>query len=329
VMNGEIGVESSPGAGSVFWFTAHLGKQQNKARQVHGKLLTRGSLEGRRVIIVDDNATNRTVLSTMLRFWGVDHDQAEGGKEALRMMRAAADENRLYDAAIIDMQMPEMDGETLGRVVLDFAEFPPPRLVMMTSVGQRGDAARLQDLGFSAYLTKPVKMSDLHDCLVTVMDRVDDPAEDAETGRKPAPILTRYTIQEQRSRRHRVLVAEDNIVNQKVARNMLQGLGFCVDVAADGKEVLSALRNTPYDLVLMDCRMPELDGYETSQAIRSGTSGVLDPNIPIIALTAHAMHGAREKCLASGMNDYLSKPVDHRRLAEVLEVWLPKKKAPV
>jgi two-component system, sensor histidine kinase and response regulator len=194
---------------------------------------------------------------------------------------------------------------------------------MMTSVGRRGDAMRLQEIGFTAYLMKPVKMADLHDCLVSIFGRgePDGPGPDSHEPRKP--ILTRYAIQEERANRLRVLVAEDNIVNQKVARNMLEALGFRVEVAANGNEVLAALAAAPFDLVLMDCRMPERDGYETSRAIRSGTAGVLDPGIPIIALTAHALQGAREQCLAAGMNDYISKPIERQSLIEAIEKWFP------
>ena len=190
-------------------------------------------------------------------------------------------------------------------------------MVMMTSMGQRGDNKRLEEIGFDAYLTKPVKQSQLYDCLATVTDMHRESEKD-----RPVAIVTRHTLAEDLKRRVRILLAEDNIINQKVALNMLKKFGYHADVVANGKEAVSALKMIPYDIVLMDCQMPEMDGYEATGEIRNPESKVLNLKVPVIAMTANAMKGDREKCLEAGMDDYLTKPINPQELSDMLDRWI-------
>jgi CheY-like chemotaxis protein/HPt (histidine-containing phosphotransfer) domain-containing protein len=212
------------------------------------------------------------------------------------------------------MMMPGMDGETLGRAILADETLKATRPLMMTSLGRRGDAQRFKEIGFAAYLVKPVRRSDLFDCLVAVL--TGKPAEEAR------PLATRHGVQEVCHRNARILLVEDNVTNQEVACGILQRSGWHADVSCNGRQALQALETRPYDLVLMDVQMPEMDGYEATRQIRDPQSAVLNHDIPIIALTAHAMAGDAEKCLAGGMSDYLTKPFKPQILAEVVEKWL-------
>ena len=214
--------------------------------------------------------------------------------------------------------MPVMDGATLGRKIKADPDLNPTRLVMLTSVGMRGDASRLKAIGFSAYLNKPVKKSHLYDCLVTVLGIPSTPSKECSI-----PIITRYGLEEAKKRRVRILVAEDNVVNQKVALRILQKLGYLADAVADGREAVMALEMVPYNLVLMDVQMSQMDGFEATGVIRDPGSRVRNHDIPVIAMTAHAMKGDREKCLKAGMDDYISKPVTALALNEILEKYLP------
>ena len=208
-------------------------------------------------------------------------------------------------------------GATLGRKIKADPDLNPTRLIMLTSAGRRGDASRLKEIGFAAYLNKPVKKSHLYDCLVTVLGIPSVPSQE-----RSIPILTRYGLEEAKKKRIRILVAEDNVVNQKVALRILQKLGYRADAVADGREAVMALETVPYDLVLMDVQMPQMDGFEATGIIRDPASRVRNHTIPIVAMTAHAMKGDREKCLEAGMDDYVSKPVTALALNEVLEKYL-------
>ncbi len=311
LMGGRIGLESEEGKGSTFWFTARFEKQPEGA---HPEPLSPKEIRGKRVLVVDDNATNRLVVKQQLLSWGCRHDEAPGGKTALEKLRAAQAEDDPFDIAVLDMQMPEMDGATLGQTIKADPAIRGVALVMMSSIGQRGDAVRLKEIGFAAYLTKPVKQSQFHDCLSSVLglatakERPDGP-----------PLVTKHLITENKARKIRILLAEDNIINQKVALKILDKLGYRADAAANGLEALKALENLPYDLVLMDCQMPEMDGYDATAAIRNPQSAVRNHDIPIIAMTAHAMKGAREKCIEAGMDDYVSKPVRLQEIGDVIE----------
>ncbi len=315
LMGGEIGVTSVDRRGSTFWFTALLRKQETpRVEEVE-----QADVRGVRVLAVDDSATNRLVLSEQLSSWGMRYDDAESAVQALGMLRAAVACGDPYRIVITDMQMPVTDGEALGRAVKADPALRDALLVMMTSLGLRGDARRLEEIGFSAYLTKPVKQSQLHDCLATVLGR------SLKANRvQPAPLATRHTLGEARRRSFRVLVAEDNATNQEVALRLLDKLGVRADAVANGQEAVRALETVPYDLVFMDVQMPVMDGFEATRAIRSGSTRVSDPRVPVVAMTAHAMKGDRERCLSAGMDDYVPKPIEPAALAAVLDRWLPK-----
>jgi signal transduction histidine kinase/DNA-binding response OmpR family regulator len=308
MMGGEIDVTSRPGEGSTFWFTALLGCQAGEAPRPEP-----GVVRGRRVLVVDDNATNRRLLNILLTRWGCPHALAPDGKAALELLREAAARGAPFEVALLDMQMPEMDGEMLGAAIQADPALSATRLIMITSLGRRGDANRFEQLGFAAYLTKPLKGSQIHDCLATVLGRELRPST-------PQRIVTRHSLAD--ARRSRILLAEDNVTNQKVALRLLEKLGYRADAVANGLEALTALESIPYDLVLMDCQMPELDGFEATRRVRDRSSRVLDHDIPIVALTANAMRGDRERCLAAGMVDYVTKPIDPRELSAALERWL-------
>ena len=314
LMGGEIGVTSADGQGSTFWFSAAL-RMQEKSR---GEGLERADVKGVRILAVDDNATNRMVISEQLSSWGVRHEEADSAAQALRMLHAAVAGGDPFRIVITDMQMPVTDGETLGRAIKADPQLQGALLVMMTSLGLRGDARRLEEIGFSAYLTKPVKQSQLHDCLATVLGR------SLKSGRVEPALLTRHSLSEARRRSFRILLADDNPTNQQVALRILEKLGFRAEVVANGQEAIQALESAPYDLVFMDVQMPVMDGFEATRAIRSGLTRAPWPKIPIIAMTAHAMKGDRERCLQEGMDDYVSKPIVPADLNAALEKWLPK-----
>jgi PAS domain S-box-containing protein len=316
MMGGEMGVMSEEGAGSEFWFTVRLGKQAERQRAVAPP----ADIQGAHVLVVDDSATNREIVLAQFSAWGVRAEAAPDGESALRALSGALDAGDPFRAAILDMQMPGMDGAMLARAVKSDQTLKDTRLILLTSLGQRGDARKMEEVGFDAYLTKPARQSVLFGCLCTVL---------GERGASPGArsIVTRHTVRELRRGETRILLAEDNITNQQVALGILKKMGLRADAVANGAEAVKALENIPYDLVLMDVQMPYMNGFEATGVIREESSAVLNRGIPIIAMTAHAMQGDRERCLDAGMNDYISKPVDPRALAEALDRWLPKETA--
>ncbi len=313
LMGGQTGIESEEGKGSTFWFTAVLERQPSGRQSIP---LVHAVLAGVRVLVVDDHPPNRLLVMTLLRSWGCLAGEAADGMAALAELREAANRGEPYRVALLDMQMPAMDGETLGGLIKADPDLKATDLIMMTSLAQRGDAHRAKSVGFAGYLVKPVRQGHLQDVLSLTLGRKKYPAPHAD-----AEIVTRHTGAEARGRR-RILLVEDNPTNQFVAVKILEKLGYHPDVAAHGKDALTALRNGPYDVVLMDCQMPEMDGFEATRRIRLGEAGELHHTIPIIAMTARAMQGDREKCLEAGMDDYLSKPIDPGLLAKALERWL-------
>jgi signal transduction histidine kinase/DNA-binding response OmpR family regulator len=311
MMAGQIGVESEIGQGSTFWFNAIFEKQPMKFGPKKREM---EDIRGVRILVVDDNATNRLVLKKQLLSWHCRHDEACNALTALEKMRAAVLANDPFVIAILDMQMPEMDGEMLGQKIKADEALCQTRLLMMTSLGLRGEASRMQELGFSAYLTKPVKQSRLYNCLVTML------GDHHISERLPSEMaVSRFRQDALQSRPIRILLAEDNLINQVVALRILEKLGYQADAVAQGQEVIAALQAQPYDLVLMDVQMPQMDGFEATRVIRDETTPGLNHQIPIIAMTAHAMKGDREKCLAAGMDDYVSKPVEPEELMAALE----------
>ncbi|HEY5387386.1 MAG TPA: response regulator, partial [Thermoleophilia bacterium] len=318
LMGGDMGVETEVGSGSTFWFTAAFAKQtprpDGEADDLERELV---EIAGVKVLTVDDNATNRKVLAGMLEAWHCRHDEVDGAAEAVEALRAAQAAGDPYRVVILDMMMPEVDGEALGRMIKEDPVLAGSELVMMTSMGARGDANRLEELGFAAYLTKPVKQSQLFDCLMVVLERRERRDEVGETR-----IVTRHALADRDKRRVRILVAEDNPVNQKVALKILEKMGYRAVAVANGLEALAALERERYELVLMDVQMPQMDGTTATRLIRDPESAVLDHTVPVVALTAHAMAEDRDACLASGMDDYLSKPIQPEKLADVLARWV-------
>ncbi len=310
MMHGDIGVNSEIGKGSEFWFTAEFPLSDKQIPQA--KPLP---VNGVRILGVDDIATNRRLLSLLLMSWGCRYEIVSSGADALTALEESYAEGDPFRIALLDMQMPEMDGETLGGRILDNPEFKQTDIIMLTSMDQLGDAKKFREKGFKAYLTKPFKQSSLLACLVRVLGE-----HDSTEQRKKEPINTRYIVADS-NMNIRVLVAEDNPVNQMLVMKFLEKLGYKADAVANGEEAINALKLAQYDVVLMDCQMPVMDGYEATRAIRSDVSGELDNSVPVVALTANAMSGDREKCLAAGMDDYLSKPMNVKDIDEKIKRW--------
>ncbi len=312
LMGGEVQVRSQPGQGSEFSFTARLERQSMSLPSVPP---LRAPLAGKRVLIVDDSATNRTILRQQLVHWGVHAASAESGEAALTALRSGAASRRPFDLAILDMTMPGMDGMALARAMKADPVLAAVKLVLLTSFGQRGHGAEAIRIGISGYLTKPVDEADLHDCLVDILA--------GASGTKGRPLVTRHSLRESRpSTGARVLIAEDNEVNQKVAVRILEKLGYRADVAESGLEVVDASGRVPYQAILMDVQMPGMDGYEATACIRAREGA--SHHTPIIAMTARALTGDREKCLAAGMDDYISKPVSPEELGRILRRLIPR-----
>ena len=305
MMGGEVGVDSHEGAGSTFWFTVRFNLANEGSERRPRPIL---SLAGQRVIIVDDNATNRKVLSSQLQRCGISAVAVASAQEGLQVMSRAYETGRPFEVALVDHQMPDCDGAQLGRQINADPQLSSTRLVLLTSSGQRGEGKQFAELGFAGYLLKPVTQRDLSDCLALVL------SEKAENWHSQTqPIITRHHLRAQRGREKRhILLAEDNPVNRKVAVRIVERLGYRVDSVNDGQAAVEAWEKGLYDLILMDCQMPVLDGYEATREIRRREQG--GHHIPIVALTAHAMAGAELECRAAGMDDYLTKPIDRDAL---------------
>jgi signal transduction histidine kinase/DNA-binding response OmpR family regulator len=327
MMGGGITVESDPGKGSTFKFSAMLEKQSATAEP--SPSIYHRDLFDLRVLVVDDNATNRQILRHQLFAWKMQKGSAANGYEALELLRAAAAEDKPYDLALLDMQMPEMDGMTLARAIKADPAIAPTRLIILTSMGDMHTQEELRAAGVDAYLIKPVKQSRLFDCLVTVLGKAE--AEHVFTRKAKRELQAAPQPEVAQNQDCKILLAEDNSVNQRVALAQLKALGFAADAAGNGLEVLKILKEKSYDIIFMDCQMPEMDGYEASRIIRDAertSTATWKSPIRIIAMTANAMTGDREKCLAAGMDDYLSKPVRKPELQSVLMKWLLPEKVP-
>jgi CheY-like chemotaxis protein len=272
------------------------------------------------VLVVDDNAINRRILGHHLRVWGVAHESACGGPEALSRMRACAEAGRPFDAVLLDMQMPVMDGLMLADCIRQEPALRGARLAMLTSMGQHMSREEMRAHGIEFYLAKPLRQSAVHRVLRALLSPGGEPPEGrAET---PAAVVRRSGL--------KVLLVEDNVVNQKVALRMLEKLDIRADVAGNGLEALAATHGIAYDLVFMDCQMPEMDGYEATRRIRARRGGATAYDVRIVAMTANAMQGDRDLCLAAGMDDYVSKPVKSDALREALSrVRVPEIAVPV
>ena len=328
-MGGSVGITSQPGHGSTFWCTAHFLKQTTSPLAI----MPSAELTGRRVLIVDDNESNRIILHHLVTGWGMVDDQARDAASAIALIEQQAGNGISYDVAIVDMLMPGKDGLQLAKELKVHPVGSRVRLVILTSLIQRGHAELARQAGFVAYLTKPARHDQLSNCLRTVLGFPELVGEGTVTPvTAPAPpLITRHTLAETGSAA-RILVAEDNLINQKLTVRMLEKLGFQSDVVENGQEALAALARSSYAVVLMDCQMPLVDGLEATRLIRQREAAVQEfavaappgtQHIPIVALTANAMRGDRERCLAAGMDDYLTKPVRKEDLKGILDRWIP------
>jgi signal transduction histidine kinase/CheY-like chemotaxis protein len=306
-MGGRIWVDSKLGKGSTFHFTVHLGLQEAPPTS---KVPTQPvELANLAALVVDDNATNRRILEEMLLSWQMRPTAADGGQAALNAMQQARDAGNPFQLVLLDAQMPEIDGFELAERIKQNPGLAGAVIMMLTSADQPGDAARCRALGIAVYLIKPVKQSELREAILAVLAA--QPKKEAR-----APLITRHLCGDRQ--RLRILLAEYNVVNQTLAVRLLEKRGHTVTVVADGKEVVAALGQQLFDLVLMDVQMPEMNGFEAAAEIRrkEATTG---EHIPIIAMTAYAMKGDRERCITAGMDGYISKPIQPRELLETLE----------
>lgn len=320
MMDGAIEVESALGKGSIFSFTACFEKQSVAAIKKFPPLT---DLTGLRVLIVDDSRTNRLILKHYVTTWGMIAVEAADGLNALEELREAARTNQKFDLAILDLMLPIMDGFDLARRIKEDAEISDVRLILMPSFGARGHSAEAKQAGIAGYLVKPLRQTDLFNCVAAVMGEKQSQTNVLETTTvvQPSQLVTKHLLKEKGAANTKpILVVEDNPVNQKVIRLQLERMGFAVDAAYNGREALEALAKNGYSLVLMDCQMPEMDGYQATNEFRLRENGV--SRTPVIAVTANAMQGEREKCLAAGMDDYISKPIQREALEQMLERWL-------
>ena len=314
LMHGKIGIISEPNVGSTFWFTAEF--ERSTSPIVEPSQIP-SDLRDTHILIVDDNPTNRLILTKELQYFGCRADSIGDSMVIIPQMISAVEIGDPYKIVLLDMQMPEKDGMTALAEIKQNDMVKDVHVIILTSMGHRGDAGKLTSLGCDGYLVKPVKKDNLKEMILTVLGQ--KPYE-ANLKTPTGPLVTSHTISERRRKLVHILLAEDNAINQKLAVNLLQKSGYSVDVVDNGKMAVEAMLNQAYTLVLMDVQMPEMDGFEATQEFRiKDTAG---KKTPIIAMTAHAMKGDRERCLAAGMDDYLSKPLEPREFYQTLNKWI-------
>lgn len=311
-MGGSIAVTSEVGAGSTFSFDLPFDKPADQPSEA---FTIPSELSGYRILVVDDKNANRRILELYLESWNLRHTEVANATIALEALCTAADEKDPFHLVIVDMQLPGVDGRTLGTQIRGDERLSGVLLIMLTSVGQRGEALRLKEIGFDGYLAKPIKQSQLFDCIVMLLGRKEEPSAERD-----APLVTQHYLAENKRAHIRVLLAEDNPLNQQVALRTLDKFGYRADAVNDGEEALAAHNKKPYDIILTDIQMPKMGGFEVTKAIRleETASG---KHVAIIAMTAHAMAGDRERCIAAGMDDYVSKPIDPDVFRAVMDRW--------
>lgn len=315
LMGGQMGIQSDAEQGATFWFTLRFEKQEGiQPRPMNDPEM----LRGKRVLIVDDHRSNLDILGGYLKAWGCVCDQASSGSVALSLLHAVANAGAPYDLVISDLMMPEMDGAELARRIKADPSLIDTPLIMLTSHGLSGEVADMKSIGHAAHLTKPVQPSALFDCMVTVFCGGRGGTEAAVKHHEAIG----QCLPEATRRDTRILVAEDNAINRRVALHLLQRCGFQADAVANGLEALAALESRTYDVVLMDVQMPEMDGLEATWAIRDPNSAVRNHGVPIIAMTAMAMQGDQDRCLQAGMDDFIAKPIQPVVLVKAIEKQL-------
>jgi PAS domain S-box-containing protein len=312
MMGGKIAVESTVGKGSRFWFSLTLKKQRTGEAKAAREAFE--VLKGARVLIADDNETNRTILVKMLEGFGCRAEAVSSGAEAIASLKKAAGLKDPFKVALLDMMMPGMDGAHATIIIKNSAEIKETPVIILTSLGSRGDVAYMHSIGCDGYLVKPVKQTLLIDAISAVMT-----GKTAEKSGAAGSIVTRHSITEKKLQSIKMLLAEDNQINQKIVVRTLGKAGYNIDVVQNGREAVEAAVRNEYDIIFMDVQMPVMDGYEATRAIRSKEG--LSKHTPIIAMTAHAMEGDRERCLQAGMDDYISKPIDWQEMFKLIKKW--------
>jgi signal transduction histidine kinase/CheY-like chemotaxis protein len=320
LMGGRIGVESQEGCGTTFWFTAWFEMQpERRADEPVPEGLK--DISGKRILCVYGNATNRRIILSYLKSWGCQATVIPHAGAALTILHQAVEQEQPFDLAIIDFMLPESGGEALGRAIKSDPILNAVPMVLFTSPARLSDAVRAREIGFDVFATKPIKPSQLYNVLRTVFGKGVDSI--SETDGKD--LVARPSAAKQRESKVRILLAEDNSTNQKLALYIISKLGFRADAVGDGQEAVEAVKQIPYDLILMDVQMPVMDGYDATRTIRQ--LPISHRNLPIIAMTANAMKGDREKCLHAGMDDYLAKPINPQQLMEKIEAWIGRRTA--
>ncbi len=330
-MNGEIGVESRLGEGSKFWFTVTLARQKLSSSQ--SMLPPPTDLQGRRLLCVDKTVSSIKIISNYAKDWKMEYVACSTPTAALKVLQDAEKQHSPFDLAILDLNIQEQNDFDLIRTIKEHSSLKNLPLVLLTAMGTRGDGQQAREVGLSGFVTKPIRKEQLYICLTTVLGLAL-----SENSTEPIPLVTNHSLREiSQQHKSRILVVDDHRINQQLAVLTLDRLGLRAEIAANGKEAVEAVALRHFDLILMDCHMPEMDGYEATQKIREAedvkfevsenrltdTESFTSPRIPIIAMTANAMKGDREKCLQAGMDDYLTKPIQREELVTTLKKWLP------
>jgi PAS domain S-box-containing protein len=320
LMSGKINVKSQKNKGSVFFFSVDFNKQTKLSKPQNND---DQDILGKKILIADSQPAYRTMLANLLDNIGCQHLEASDGQNVLSIMRDSVINNDPIDLVLIDMHLSKIDGIKLGKIIKSDSDINHIPMIMMTFVGQRGDVSMLQKIGFSAYLTKPVKQTLLHKTLLKVFGTT----KKVETQNNSCPIITQFSITEEQTEKNRILLVEDSEMNKKLITVLLKKMGYEIETASNGEEAIQILSQNHFDLVLMDVQMPVMSGIETTKCIRNGERNVKNPNVNIVALTANAMTQDRNKCISAGMNDYLAKPFKPEDLKNIIEKFLGKGKS--